>query len=126
MYCEPSVTAGSVKKLLTSREVACVTVPDKLTPLGGSTSYEIKRRLLKDPSAVPVNETGILTEPPGLSRGDLNPLAANGGVTCSPPPPMFVVPLLVTITVRLGGAPRGRLGAPKTETRALAHGVWLR
>src|SRR5258708_29798725 len=99
MYCDPSVTAGSVKKVLTSREVACVTVPDKLTPLGGSTSYEIKRRLLKDPSAVPVNETGILTEPPGLSRVDLNPLAANGGGTCTPRTLTFVVALFVRITV---------------------------
>src|SRR5258708_39404185 len=98
MYCEPSVTAGSVKKLLTSREVACVTVPDKLTPLGGRTSYEIKRRLLKDPSAVPVNETGILTEPPGLSRVDLNPLAANGGFTLDLCPSAVFMPSAVSGT----------------------------
>src|SRR5258708_1468608 len=99
MYGDPSVTAGSVKKVLTTREVACVTVPDKLTPLGCSTSYEIKRRLLKDPCAVPLNDTGMLTEPPGLSWVDLNPLTANGGFTCTPVTVMLVVPGLLTNTV---------------------------
>src|SRR5260370_39844371 len=107
MYCDPAATAGSVKKVLTPREVAFVTAPDTLTPLGGSRSYEIKRRLLKDPCAAPLNETGMLTEPAGLSRVDLNPLTAKGGFTCAPLTVMLVVQMFGTTTVGVMGLAGG-------------------